>query len=364
MFLALREIRHSKLKYALITTIMLLVSFLVLFVTGLAQGLSYANASSVVNMKADYFIVQQGSDSRLARSAITPEQAAAAKKAAGEEAVQLLGVRMASLQNEATGAKLDAALMSVQPEGWLAPPVVEGTKPAAGTAGAIVVDRKLAESGVGLGTKLTDTVTGRSWTVAGFVKDESYSHTPAAFVSPAEWSQLQQSGRESGYNAIAFRGSQADAEALQGKLPGTELLAKKQIIQAIPGYSEEQGTLVMMIAFLFVISAFVLAVFFYVMTIQKTSQFGILKAIGSRTGYLSASVLWQVLLLAAASLTGSLLLIWGMRAAMPATVPFQLDAGTTAFTCGLFLLTSIVGSLLSVIKVARTDALDAIGRSA
>ncbi|WP_433922972.1 hypothetical protein [Paenibacillus taichungensis] len=39
MYLAIREMRFAKGRYALIATIMVLVSFLVLFVTGLAQGL-------------------------------------------------------------------------------------------------------------------------------------------------------------------------------------------------------------------------------------------------------------------------------------------------------------------------------------
>ncbi|MFD1907000.1 hypothetical protein ACFTAO_20665 [Paenibacillus rhizoplanae] len=47
MFLAIREMRHSKARYSLIMVIMLLVSFLVLFVTGLARGLAYANISAL-----------------------------------------------------------------------------------------------------------------------------------------------------------------------------------------------------------------------------------------------------------------------------------------------------------------------------
>lgn len=61
-------------------------------------------------------------------------------------------------------------------------------------------------------------------------------------------------------------------------MPNMEVITKSDAVSAIPGYKEEQGSLLMMIAFLYVISAFVLAVFFYVITIQKTSQFGILKS--------------------------------------------------------------------------------------
>lgn len=43
MFLALRELKHAKLRYILIGLIMVLIAWLVLFVTGLANGLANDN---------------------------------------------------------------------------------------------------------------------------------------------------------------------------------------------------------------------------------------------------------------------------------------------------------------------------------
>ena len=56
MFLAIRELKHSKLRYLLIGLIMVLVALLVFIISGLANGLSSDNASSIQNMKADYFV--------------------------------------------------------------------------------------------------------------------------------------------------------------------------------------------------------------------------------------------------------------------------------------------------------------------
>jgi putative ABC transport system permease protein len=135
-------------------------------------------------------------------------------------------------------------------------------------------------------------------------------------------------------------------------------------VSAIPGYKEEQGSLMMMIAFLFVISAFVLAVFSYVITIQKTSQFGILKAIGTRTAYLAGSVAMQVLVLSVGSLMISILLVQLFQAVLPSSMPFQLGFSTLLITSLSFVAMSLAGSLFSVWKVANIDALDAIGRTA
>jgi putative ABC transport system permease protein len=151
---------------------------------------------------------------------------------------------------------------------------------------------------------------------------------------------------------------------LQDALPQTEVITKSAAVSAIPGYKEEQGSLMMMIAFLFVISAFVLAVFFYVITIQKTSQFGILKAIGTRTAYLAGSVAMQVLVLSVGSLMISILLVQLFQAVLPSSMPFQLGFSTLLITSLSFVAMSLAGSLFSVWKVAKIDALDAIGRTA
>ncbi|MGG4046809.1 ABC transporter permease [Paenibacillus favisporus] len=373
MYLALREIRFAKARYTLIAAIMLLISFLVLFVTGLAQGLAYDNAASIQNMPATHFVLEQGSDHRFTRSQISGEKLEQTRSVVGESNAEPLGVQMTSVVLSGDIQKIDVALLAVNPKGWLAPDLTMGTAEKQVTDG-VVVDEKLAEHGVRLGSILVDQASGTRWTVTGFVKNESFSHAPAVFLSKEEWMGLHspssaQSGSgsaegQAAYNAVAVKATEVQVSKLQSAVPNTEIIKKADAVSAIPGYKEEQGSLLMMIAFLFVISAFVLAVFFYVITIQKTSQFGILKAIGTRTAYLAGSVTLQVLLLSVFSLAVSIFLVKLLEMALPGTMPFQLGAGMLALTCAAFIAMSLAGSLFSVWKVARIEALDAIGRAA
>ncbi|WP_151734000.1 ABC transporter permease ['Paenibacillus yunnanensis' Narsing Rao et al. 2020] len=371
MFLALREMRHAKARYCLIMVIMLLVSFLVLFVTGLARGLSYANISALENMPAGYFLIQDDAGHAFRRSQLGAEDFAAAKEAVGAGNAAALGVQNGTITVDGAEVKTDITFFAVDMQGLLAPKLAEGTGISNEESGRAVVDAKLEESGVKLGSTIRDQTSGMSWTVSGFVNDSSYSHVPVVYINNADWQTMKQGALTGNngtpadvpFNVIALKSSSVQAADLAAQLDQVESITKKQAIASVPGYAAEQGSLQMMIAFLFVISAVVLAVFFYVITIQKTSQFGVLKAMGTRTSYLAWSVLCQVLVLSVISLALSLLLTYGMNMGLPDAMPFQLEGSTMAFTGGLFIAVSLLGALISVVRVTKIDALTAIGRA-
>lgn len=95
-----------------------------------------------------------------------------------------------------------------------------------------------------------------------------------------------------------------------------------------------------------------------------SSRSGILKAIGTRTAYLAGSVTVQVMLLSVGSLVISVLLVRLFEAVLPSSMPFQLGFSTLSLTSLSFVIMSLAGSLFSVWKVAKIDALDAIARTA
>lgn len=47
MFLAINEMKHSKLRYALVIGVVFLIAYLVFFLTGLAYGLAQENRTAV-----------------------------------------------------------------------------------------------------------------------------------------------------------------------------------------------------------------------------------------------------------------------------------------------------------------------------
>lgn len=86
MFLALNEIRHSKLRYALVAGVMFFIAYLVFFLTGLAYGLAQDNRTAVDKWEAEYIVLAKDANTNLGMSMITEKTAQEVK---GEEVAYL-----------------------------------------------------------------------------------------------------------------------------------------------------------------------------------------------------------------------------------------------------------------------------------
>ncbi|MFJ5624409.1 ABC transporter permease [Peribacillus loiseleuriae] len=366
MFLALREMKHAKLRYVLIGFIMVLLIWLVLFVSGLAKGLSSDNASSIQNMNADYLILQQESDYRLTRSTLSEENLRDVRKYAEEGESTPLGVQMSTITKNDASKKMDVTFFAIDVDSMLAPTIIEGKMIHQTTANEVVADRTLKQEGLKLGDEITDQASGETFKIVGFTEGHSFSHTPVVYMNFNGWSTIShnQTLNQEVFNTIALKTSENKVKQIEKNVSNIEVISKDQALQGIPGYKEEQGSLIMMIAFLFVIAAFVLAVFFYVMTIQKMNQFGVLKAIGAKSTYLARTIIFQVIFITIVSLLISISLTLGVSFILPDSMPFDLSVQLIAGCSILFLAVSMIGALLSLYRVSKIDAIEAIGRAA
>jgi len=363
MFLAIRELKYSKGRYFLIGLIMVLVAWLTFIVSGLANGLSSDNASILKNMDADYFVLQSDSEHKLSRSALPMATLDEVRQLEGVAQAEPLAQTMLSVYQNDSKKKTDIALFAVEPNGTLMPKITEGNK--MNNKNEVVADSSLKDQGVRLGDTLTDKDSGTEWKVVGFTKGQKFSHTTVVYMDINNWQDMMMSsfGKQSAsYNAVVITATTLGKGAVQKGLSDVEVITKNEAVQGIPGFKEEQGSLTMMIAFLIVIAAFIQAVFFYVITLQKISQFGVLKAIGAKTIYLAKNLIGQVFLLAVAAVAISMGLTFGVSALLPESMPFELGMNVLSQYSGLLILVSMLGALLSLKRIAKVDAIEAIGR--
>ncbi|GGS90467.1 ABC transporter permease [Nonomuraea spiralis] len=359
MFVALRDLRFAKGRFALMGTVVFLITLLVTMLSGLTAGLARENVSAVEGLPAAHLVFDGAEKPAFADSRITDRTWQDWRQVAGD-AVERLGVSMSRLAygDERSTA---AALFGVQPGGALAQGRPVG-------AGGIVLSTALA-TGTGLKSGDTLQIAGEDFTVSGIGDEASYSHTPVAWIEIGDWQRMARRGDAATVATVLALTTDAptspnaaDLDAADARI-GTTTVPLSEAPAAIGSFSSENGSLQLMRGFLFAISALVIGAFFTVWTIQRRGDVAVLKALGASTGYLLRDALAQavVVLLAGAAAGG--LLGAGLGALAEGTVPFVLSAATTVVPVAVLVLLGAAGAALAIRKITSVDPLTALGAS-
>ena len=352
MYLALRELRHHPARSLLLGAVVTLIAFMVFMLTGLTRGLAHDNAALLLGTPARHFVTTHDAEGVFTRSFLTPADVDAVRRAASPTPATPVAQTFVSFSRG--DRQLSGVLLGVDPGRFMAPAATQGRALTAATPDA-VVDESLREDGVQLGDTLTLKPGGDTVRVIGFTRGARLNHQPVLYVTLDRWQALNPRSRGA-VNAVAVQGD------MPRPLPaGLGLHTRAETLQVLPGYQEEQGSLTMIQVFLVAVAAFVMAAFFYVITLQKTPQFGLLKAIGARTRTLAGSLVTQMLLLTAGAVTAAALLTLAAAQLLPGSLPFTLTAPTVLAASGLLLAVAALSSLLSLRAIARVDPLIAIG---
>lgn len=370
MFLAIKELTHSKLRFLLIGTITVLIAWVVFVLVGLGDGLSTLSAATIKNMDAHYVTFEEGSRNSMSRSLLSESLVDELKDKENVQDATSMGAAMATVLNDTTSddKKIDVTILGIAPGSFLEPEVVEGNQLQEDKPLEVIVNDTLKKEGFNIGDTLTIEGSLEEVKIVGFVTNETYNHLPVIFTTLDKWRAIQfaapgsDKGIEKPVNAIMLQGENIDAEQLSKQFENVEVVTKAAAVQGMPGYKEENGTIVMMLAFLLVISAFVLGVFFYVITLQKQNQFGILKAIGASNGFLGRAIVSQVFLISLTSIIIGIILTYLTALIMPDAMPFHLDIKLVIAYSILLLIISTLGSVASVRRITKIDPLHAIGR--
>jgi putative ABC transport system permease protein len=105
----------------------------------------------------------------------------------------------------------------------------------------------------------------------------------------------------------------------------------------------------------------VVSLFFVLLTLERTSLYGVLKAIGASSAQLFAGVVLQAVAVTAVALVLGIVVALGVAQLVPAEVPLRIEPGRVATTAGLMLAAAVVGSAVSLRRVVRIDPASAIG---
>ena len=365
MFLALREMRRAKLRFALLTGAVGLLAFLVLFLQTLTGALIQQFIGALENQSGEVVVFGEQARRNLEGSVVPPgtvEQVAAVE---GAGDVGPLGEGTFTV--DAGGELTDAVVFGYELGGPGAPTtLVEGRLPEAD--GEAVAPSDATDEGFAIGDVVTVAPGGYEITVVGLAEDIRFSVTPALFTSFATYEGARRAANPdvtevppSVVVADPAEGTTAQelAERIGTELDGVDPVTRAEAVDSAPGVGPVQqsfGIIVFLCLFVVVIVA---GLFFLILTVQKAGSLTLLRAIGTPTRALVGSLLVQVVAVVVGGLVVGTVLLYAALAGGGSGIGATADLGLVLPNAALILVLAVLASLAAVRRVLRIDPIRA-----
>src|SRR5699024_5203287 len=120
MFLELNEMKKNKFRFALVIGVLMLVSYLVYFLSGLATGLQDMNRESVDKWDSTHVVLTEESDKSLFESSLSTDD----QDDIDANEVAILGQLNAIARND--DEKANVSIFGIDEDEFLMPEVTEG----------------------------------------------------------------------------------------------------------------------------------------------------------------------------------------------------------------------------------------------
>jgi putative ABC transport system permease protein len=335
-------------------------------INGLGVGLNEQAGSALRNFDADAIAYSSEAGLSVIRSELGGELVTRISEQQGVTAAAPIGYVAANYE-DADGNVDSAAFLGFDPGTIGAPDVTAGRPLTSDDTYGLLADKSfLRLSGLNVGDTLLVALRleKQEFTIVGEIDEGAFFFQPAVYLLRTTWQQLK-------YGTVA-QGERPDASIvlLQGKdlfgqFDGYEVVSKSTAFANIEGVQGQQSTVQALRFFGYLIGALVIGVFFYVLTLQKVAQIGVLKAVGASSGFVLRQILIQVVVISIVGIAISVPLAWATDRALrqlPTTVPIAFDAGTFITTSIILLVTALVGGLFSARQVVRVDPIIALGQ--
>ena len=316
------------------------------------------NRSSIDYWKADTVLLSSEANKSIGLSNLKLSDKESLSADNVEPFSQMVTVAMTE-KNLNEDVKQKVSIFGVNNGSFLIPPVIQGRTFEA--KNEVVIEKSLSEKeGFAIGDTIKTANSDTELKIVGYTEKSRFNVAPVIYMNINDFQVLKYGDKKSIDNPII------NAFVVKGELKDydSSIFQKVSIadfINELPGYSAQILTFGLMVGFLIVISAIIIGIFMYVLTIQKTPIFGIMKAQGISNGIIGISVLSQTFLL---SLVGSILGLvgtWGTSLVLPSAVPFLGNGLYHSVIFVSLIIFSLIGTLFSVLAIRKIDPLKAIG---
>ncbi|MFP7176312.1 ABC transporter permease [Priestia filamentosa] len=339
MNLAWKEIKKNKVRFFILGSIVFLISLLTFIISGLANGLSQDNAALIKDLPNGQFYMNKDAEETYNLSRI-------------DSSIQ---DKILNKYNDATALSIQMGFLNDKNDKQQSVAFVTSTDSKLFKNvkdGEVLLDQSMKDKGIKVGDVLTNNQFSGEFVVKGFVDQKKFSHAPVAFINIENYKEMY---RVNEMQLVFIPGNDKVQE-----VDGLQSFSKKDFLNTIASYSAEQMSLNMIVWFLVVISGLLFAIFFYMMNVQKMGLYGILKAVGVKTGALFKMMWTQMLFITVIALGLSIILSQVFNRMAPQGMPFSLTLVTTMQLSLVFLIIGFIGATLSGIQIKKVEPLQAI----
>lgn len=372
MRLALRELRRQPGRFVTATVILTLIASLLMLLGGLLDGLLAGATSAVLAQRGELVVYSSTAEDSFARSRITADTAEQVAGTEGVDEVGGLGVAQLGARVPGLGER---DLVDVVLFGYELPPKGVPEPPA---AGEVFADATLRAQGIEQGMTIELGQARTPVTVVGFVDDLQYSGQGTLWADAATWREALNANRpgagvgDGTFQSLVVRtdpgadpavvAAAIDKATTVDGTATTSTLTRVDAANAIGGVEQQRSTFNQIIGVTVVIAIVVVALFFALLTVERTAMYGVLKAIGARSRTLFGGVLLQAVIvtLIASCIGGGLAMALDL-AVPPGSIPFTLTPARVVTSVVLLLVASVIGCAFSLRRVLKIDPAAAIG---
>lgn len=354
MFLALKEMKHAKLRYSLIIGIMFLIALVVFLLSGLADGLAKEFRQVFDDWDAEHIVLSEESNNVLAASQLSLST---------EDNIDAKTLVPVSLYSGAVGSgddKQNISLFGTTKNAFFLPKILEGRT--FENDKEIIISKNLANDGYAIGDIIKMGSDAIPVEIVGIFPKTSYTVSPVIYSTVETVTEIKYGtdlfSKQNDYPINAILSSDKVLSLSDDSLVR---LSTNELIESIPGYAEQNLTLNAMIYFLFVIAAAVIAIFMYVITLQKTAIFGVMKVQGISTWFISKSIIAQSFLVGMFGVIAAAIVTYLLSFALPSAMPFAVNLGLWSIYAVILIIVAVIGGLFSTITVNKVDPIQAIG---
>ena len=375
-YLALKEVWRNRGRFLLVSLVIALITLLVLFIAALGEGLANGNRQYVANLDAQLIVFLQKSDNIISSSRLQTNTINTVRRVDG--VADAGAIYTSTTQIVSTKTPLKVSLLGAEPGHVGMPPLLAGRAFHTGDSNEVVIDKNVAlRSSIKIGDEIEIRSTQGTadeffyLRVVGLTDGQSYFFQPTIFVAPATWEKVRpQSASElqdaTPYpNIIAVRLQdpkqiEVMKNHLMAQVSNIEVADIPTTINAIPGYSAQQGTVQTQGFFTLLIGILVIGGFFQIQILQKVPQIGVLKAIGSSNGVVGAAAVIQIVVVTAigVAIGGGITYLFSLG--FPPTIPLVFNGTSSLLAVVALLLIGPVGGLVSIIYAVRIEPLKAL----